>query len=286
MPVELRNRTYFAYLDVPKDVRKGIGRRVFRQTLQTDSKSVAERRAAPLIAQWKAEIARAREEPNHNDARFWRDALRRAKTPEDRFIVETNMETHVFMQGLDNTDPEAKRFYGEAFGTLVPTTEHLEEWMSSLQVKDKTAKMRRATIGQLASKFPMLQDISRKEIIGARKKGLQIKAHGLGGRVSHKHLISFKSIDLIFARGKISHANVVAIGPDAKFRVVVARGIEFIKKVGAGWVGSLRNRDALFLCKNVLAHQPAVCQRVVQHRRVAVVIKFTRAAKAYPEVTI
>ena len=40
-----------------------------------------------------------------NDARFWRDALRRAKTPEDRMNVEKNMETHVFMQGLDNTDP-------------------------------------------------------------------------------------------------------------------------------------------------------------------------------------
>ena len=164
MPIELRHRTYFAYLDVPIDVRKRMGRRVFRQTLQTDSRSVAKRRAASLVVQWKAEIERAREEPNHNDARFWRDALRRAKTPEERFIVETNMETHVFMQGLDNTDPEAKRFYGEAFGTLVPTTEHLEEWMSSLQVKDKTAKMRRATIGKLGAKFPMLNDVSRKEV--------------------------------------------------------------------------------------------------------------------------
>ena len=164
MPIELRHRTYFVYLDVPIDVRKNIGRRVFRQTLQTDSKSVAERRAAPLIAQWKAEIERAREEPNHNDARFWRNALRRAKTLEDRVIVETNLETHVLMQGLDNTDPEAQRFYGEALGTLVPTTEHLEEWIGSLQVKDKTANMRRATIGRLADKFPMLNEILRREI--------------------------------------------------------------------------------------------------------------------------
>ncbi|MEE9250028.1 MAG: tyrosine-type recombinase/integrase, partial [Alphaproteobacteria bacterium] len=56
------------------------------------------------------------------------------------------------------------RFYGEAFGTLVSTTEHLEEWMSSLQVKDKTAYLRRATIRRLAGKFPMLKDISRKEV--------------------------------------------------------------------------------------------------------------------------
>ena len=164
MPIELRHRTYFAYLDVPKDVRKRLRRRVFRQTLKTDSRSVAERRAAPLIAQWKSEIAMMREEPNHNDAKFWRDALGRAKTPEDRMIIETNLETHVLMQGLDNTDPEAQRFYDEAFGTLIPTTEYLEEWLSSSQVKDKTAKMRRATIERLAEKFPMLNDVSRKEV--------------------------------------------------------------------------------------------------------------------------
>lgn len=164
MPIELRHRTYFAYLDVPKDVRKGLRRRVFRQTLKTDSRSVAERRAAPLIAQWKAEIARRREEPNHNDAKFWRDALSRANTPEDRMNIETALETHVFMQGLDNTDPEAQRFYGEAFGALVPAREYLDEWLGSLQVKDKTAEMRRATIGRLAEKFPMLTDVSRKEV--------------------------------------------------------------------------------------------------------------------------
>ena len=87
MPIELRHRTYFAYLDVPKDVRKKLRRRIYRKTLQTDSRTVADRRAAPMIAQWKAEIARAREEPNHNDAKFWRDTLRRAKSEDQRQAV-------------------------------------------------------------------------------------------------------------------------------------------------------------------------------------------------------
>ena len=47
---------------------------------------------------------------------------------------------------------------------VVRVTEHLEEWLSSSQVKDKTAKMRRATIGRLAEKFPMMNDVSRKEV--------------------------------------------------------------------------------------------------------------------------
>ena len=185
MPIELRHRTFFAYLDVPKDVREKLGRRVFRKTLNTDSRSVATRRAANWIEKWKAEIEQARGGPNTDDAQYWRnalerattdeermsvearmyrDALRQAKTPEDRMNIETQMETHVFMGGLDNTDPEAKRFYGQAFGSIIPTTEYLEEWIASLQVKDKTAKMRRSTIERLVDRFPMLSDVSRKEV--------------------------------------------------------------------------------------------------------------------------
>lgn len=164
MPIELRHRTFFAYLDVPKDVRTRLGRRVFRTTLQTDSRAVAERRAALLISQWKSEIAQAREEPDHDDARYWRDKLRRAKDAEERLIIETNLEGHVLSKGFDNTDPEAQRFYDEALGSVVRTTEHLEEWLSSLQVREKTSKMRRTTIERLAQKFPTLREISRKEV--------------------------------------------------------------------------------------------------------------------------
>lgn len=191
MPIEKRHCTYFAYLDVPKDVRKKLIRlkkadketgkvrgsareiRVLRQTLETDSRSVAERRAAPIIAQWKAEIARAREEPNHNDAKFWRDALRRAKMPENRALIMEQIDMAAWDIGAVNVEnigdapssaPEARRFYAEATGALVPTAEHLDEWIGSLQVKDKTASMRRTTINRLAEKFETLQDISRKEV--------------------------------------------------------------------------------------------------------------------------
>ena len=170
MPIELRHRTYFAYLDVPKDVRQVLERRVFRQTLKTDSRSVAKRRAAPLIAQWKAMIARRREEPNHNDAKFWRDALRHAKDEEDRQMILEQIDMVAWDIGAINVenigeppsnDPKARQFYAEATGTLVSTSEHLEEWLSSSQIKDKTAKMRRSTIGRLVDKFPMLNDVSR-----------------------------------------------------------------------------------------------------------------------------
>ncbi|MGH6953554.1 MAG: site-specific integrase [Alphaproteobacteria bacterium] len=63
-----------------------------------------------------------------------------------------------------SSNPEAQRFYAEATGARVPTSDHLDEWLASLQVKPKTANMRRSTIQRLAAKFPMLQDINRGEV--------------------------------------------------------------------------------------------------------------------------
>jgi hypothetical protein len=118
-------------------------------------------------------IARKREEPSHNDAKFWRDALRHAKDDRQRADILEQIDMVAWNIGAINVenigdqpsrDPEARQFYAEATGTLVSTTEHLEEWLSSLQIKDKTAKMRRSIIGRLAEKFPLLKDVSRKEI--------------------------------------------------------------------------------------------------------------------------
>ena len=173
MPIELRHRTYFAYLDVPADVRAKLGRRVFRETLQTDSRSLAKRRAAVKIEQWKTEIARARDEPNHNDARYWRDQLRRAKDEDERQLILGLIDDAAWDIGAINvehigdqpsSDPEARRFYAKATGARVATADHLDEWIRSLQVKPKTANMRRTTIERLAAKFSTLQDINRGDV--------------------------------------------------------------------------------------------------------------------------
>ncbi|MFP6757696.1 MAG: DUF6538 domain-containing protein, partial [Alphaproteobacteria bacterium] len=125
MPIELRYRTYFAYLDVPKDVRVKLKRRVFRETLQTDSRSVALRRAAPKIAHWKAAIAKARGERGNNDARYWRDALRRAKDDLHRQSILEQIEMEAEAIGAINVENigeppssnrEAQDFYAEATG--------------------------------------------------------------------------------------------------------------------------------------------------------------------------
>ncbi len=172
--IEQRRQGWYAVLNVPADAQRKVGRKRFRVSLKTRDISVAGRRAAPLIAQWKGEIAAARGEvAAKDDARYWRDALRRAKDDQQRAAIMEQIDMVAWDIGAINvenigdkpsSDPEARRFYAEATGARMPTTEHLDEWIGSLQVKDKTAKMRRSTIGKLGAKFPMLNDISRKEV--------------------------------------------------------------------------------------------------------------------------
>ena len=58
--IEKRRRKYYAVLDVPKSVQSILGRRRFVQSLQTESISVAERKIAPIVLEWKKMIAVAR----------------------------------------------------------------------------------------------------------------------------------------------------------------------------------------------------------------------------------
>ena len=62
MPLYIQRirRKWYAVLDVPKDVRATIGISRYKQTLKTDSQSVAELRVRPIVTEWMKQIALAR----------------------------------------------------------------------------------------------------------------------------------------------------------------------------------------------------------------------------------
>lgn len=169
--LEQRELGWYAVLNVPADVQRILRKRRFRITLKTRDRKVAERRAAPLVAGWKHQIAVAREEgAAQDDPAFWRDALRRAQSSEERAALLEQVEAIADAIGAatvehigqrPSSSPEAQRFHADATG--VQTTEHLDEWIKSLQVKPKTAAMRRATIERLAAKFATVHEVTRPE---------------------------------------------------------------------------------------------------------------------------
>ena len=78
MPSYLQKRVHrwYAVLEIPKGLRPRFGKPRFIQSLETDSRTIAERRVSPIVTAWKKDIARARGEPVDEDAAYWRRTLR------------------------------------------------------------------------------------------------------------------------------------------------------------------------------------------------------------------
>lgn len=185
--IERRYRTYYAVLDVPADVRRALQKRRFVQSLKTDSRSIAERRAARLVAGWKLAIDQARDriaghsnDPLEAEARFWRDALRKADTAAEREqvlsaivdLAEEKWTRAAMRAGVVDRDEtgfpgeeDANRFFEIATGRLIRTTEHLDEWLAApSHITTKTKDQRRAAIALLSEAMPTTADVTRKAV--------------------------------------------------------------------------------------------------------------------------
>ena len=151
MYLERRRRLWYALHDIPANARRALGRKRFVQSLETESRKVAERRAAVLEARWRSDIEQARSgSADHleQDAHFWRRAVRDASSDEQRELIlgslsdELDEKTYraAAKAGItDARDPgfeelperqEANRVFAIASGTIVRLDEHLEALLS------------------------------------------------------------------------------------------------------------------------------------------------------------
>ena len=172
--LQQRRRRWYAVLEIPASLRSHFGKKPrFVQSLETDSHNVAERRVLPVVTAWKKEIATARNEPVDDDAAYWRRALRNAKTEEQRRTILEGIDYAAWAIGAINvenigdkpsSDPEARRFYARATGQLVSFTAHLDEWFTTSRATAKTQDMHRSAVKRFATKFAMVQDVTRPEV--------------------------------------------------------------------------------------------------------------------------
>lgn len=184
MYLEKRRKRWYAIHEIPEDVREALGRgKQFFKSLEVEDKTLAKRRAALLEVRWLSEIEAARKgtlDHIEKDAIYWRRVLE--ETPEDqREIVlgliadeaRDRIEMAMKRQDIkDERDPrsddipefaEAQRFFDIATGKMVRLTEHLEEWLATLENEPKTKDMKRSTIERFAEKFPYITDVRGKE---------------------------------------------------------------------------------------------------------------------------
>jgi integrase len=166
-----RNK-YYAVLDVPRDVRKIIGKSRFKKTLETDSRKVAVRRAAPLIAMWRSDIQTARDgnkSARTLDIEYHRRTLASLSNDRDEdgeseqgtyFGVLTDMADDMEME----EDGKGVAFIKRVTGEWTDTDAHIDDWLVSLSDTEKTKDMKRRDVELFATKFPIVQNVTKKEV--------------------------------------------------------------------------------------------------------------------------
>jgi len=184
--LQRRRRRWYAILEIPADLRLCLGKPRFVQSLDTESRTVAERRVSPVVTAWKRKIASARNEPVEDDASYWRRALRKATTEEQRQSVLEQIDMAAWDMGAigverigesPSTNAEAQRFHAAATGQLVSMTEHLDEWLATSRATAKTQDMQRSDVRRFAAKFPVVQDVTRPEV----RRWISELMNGTGG---------------------------------------------------------------------------------------------------------
>src|SRR5689334_1113787 len=78
MYLQLRRRRWYALHDIPADLHRNLGKPRFVESLETEDKAVAVRRAAVLEVRWRQAIQGARSGTKDHvvsDSEFWRKAL-------------------------------------------------------------------------------------------------------------------------------------------------------------------------------------------------------------------
>jgi len=197
--VEKRGLKWYAVLDVPKDLQGTIGRRRFVKSLKTDSRTTALRRQAPLIATWKGEIEAARtgtRDPVELDILYWRDALKGVDNhAEEGEFSERDIILDVLQEQTEAMDKQADgsgmEFFERATGKRIGTTEHIDEWITSLHDKPKTKDEKRSDLENFAVSFQTLDKITKKQVklwcVGL------MHSEGKGLKTVNNHLSSMRS---------------------------------------------------------------------------------------------
>lgn len=189
--LQLRGKTWYAVLDVPKDVRDIIGKTKFKQSLKTLSRKEAKPLANLLVASWKQQIEIARsQDPNIDTAKLLAEEHRRlrrawkeAKDADKQQAIDalnafydhvSELAEELAARGkvlhvddyegpITDTTDTAVLFAKVATNKRTPVVEHLDEWLSVAPIKPFTAYEYRRVITALTERHSFLQDVTKDE---------------------------------------------------------------------------------------------------------------------------
>lgn len=162
--IQLRGGTYYARLNIPKDMRLHWGKSELIQSLKTSDYKIAQARAMSVIGDWKQEFHQLRT----GEANFERRAMEvRMDTDESRVDPDTAMsdKDHYIEHAADQLSENNGRRYREiARGQLTPFGVLVDDYIAQWDVEAKTKSMARTAIMRVASAIPTTEQATYKRV--------------------------------------------------------------------------------------------------------------------------
>ena len=121
---------WYAVLEIPKDLRDHFGKTRFKETLKTQSRTVAEIRVLSVVQGWKHAIQVAREGHTaaSNDPNAWRREIDRLSSKGPAW------EAREALSGIaEDIGDESVLAYQVAIGEEVLLSEHLDDFLNTLE---------------------------------------------------------------------------------------------------------------------------------------------------------
>lgn len=162
--IERRGNTWYATLHVPQDVRANIGKSKFFESLKTTDKRIAEARARPVIAKWKAQIAAARgnADPFLEEALKWRREYEEHDHPD---IIRDFIEEEARKVERAKGEGAGRTFYAVAIGTETPLDSFFVEWAAHLTQAPKTIDQMKKDVRRMIDKFVSVEAVTKPAVI-------------------------------------------------------------------------------------------------------------------------
>lgn len=180
--LEQRRNKWYATLTIPEDARPFFhGKRKFVQSTETSDKKLAQAKAYALVAEWKSMIEEAKGNTGTEfNAIKW--AVEAKKELDNTSDVLTHEATYFgLMDAIEKLAPDnAKMVSGVITGARTPFNVHADEWLSTLDLAQKTIDQRSRDIKLFTVELHTIQDVTGATV---RKLLAQwIKPESEGGR--------------------------------------------------------------------------------------------------------
>jgi integrase len=171
--IQKRRQRWYAVLDIPSDLRASFnGRPRFVESMKTGNEAKAVLRAAPKIALWKLQIAKAKaslrklkakEQDGGDDleeATYWRTQVDAWENEEDDMsdVITDRAEQIEKARGY----PAAKLFADVAFGKATLLEPLAEEWLAESNYGVRATYDHRLRLSILYKHHKVLESINRK----------------------------------------------------------------------------------------------------------------------------